>query len=63
MNLPDGVQTVVLKPNDFQLLGVAAFLLIVFVIGFVLAVANGQFAQACMLAAIFGCLTVQGMRK
>jgi hypothetical protein len=57
MSLPDNVETVVLKPNDFMLLGAAAVLLIVFVVGFWFDITRLQ------LLAIFGCLTVQGMRK
>jgi hypothetical protein len=57
MNLPDEVQTVVLKPSEMKLLGAAAILLVLFIIGFALDITRME------LLAIFGCLTVQGMRK
>jgi hypothetical protein len=57
MNLPDEVQTVVLKPSEMKLLGAAAILLVLFIIGFALDITRLE------LLAIFGCLTVQGMRK
>jgi len=57
MNVPEGVEVVKLAHNDFQLLGAAAVLLIIFVVGFWFDITRLQ------LLAIFGCLTVQGMRK
>ena len=63
MTIPDNVETVILKPNDFQLLGVAVMLMVIFVIGAIIAIQNGQVGIVGMLLAIFGCLTVQGMRR
>ena len=57
MTLPDSVTTVTLKRNDMTLLGAAAVLLALFVIGFVFDITRLE------LLAIFGCLTVQGMRR
>jgi len=57
MNVPEGVEVVKLAPNDFQLLGAAAVLLLIFVVGFWFDITRLE------LLAIFGCLTVQGMRK
>ena len=57
MNIPDNVETVVLKPRDMQLLGAALLLMVLFFIGFVFDITRLE------LLAIFGCLTVQGMRK
>ena len=54
---PDSVETVTLKKNDTALLGAAAVLLALFVIGFVFDITRLE------LLAIFGCLTVQGMRR
>ena len=57
MNIPDSVTTVTLKRNDMTLLGAAAVLLALFVIGFVFDITRLE------LLAIFGCLTIQGMRR
>jgi hypothetical protein len=57
MTLPDQVETVVLHPKDMQLLGAAAVLLCMFAVGFYYDITRLE------LLAIFGCLTVQGMRK
>ena len=51
------VQTVILKANDLTLLGAAVVLLAIFLVGFYYDITRME------LLAIFGCLTVQGMRK
>ena len=63
MALPERVELVTYKPKDIQLLGAAFVLLIIFASGVCIAIAQGNIADALMMTGIFGCLTVQGMRK
>lgn len=61
MELPKEVETVVLRPSDMKLMGAAAIFLVLFVIGFALEVGR-DIGIALMLASIFFCIVMQGMR-